>query len=314
LGEAVKVCIVSGADANYFPLVLELIESIRSFEKSANVDICIFDCGISDDQKEVLSGKVQRVVSPGWPEGINVKNSDNLEYLKSCVCRPFIPDIFPGYDVYLWMDSDTWVQDWFAVEMFIKAAKKPAKLAITNGADRCYQTRMRVKWLGYFPYKIASFYNTNAKLAFGRKVAKKMITQYVLSAACFAMRADAPHWKRWQELVVQATDRGKVFTAEQVSLGRMVYVEGYGVELLPAYAMWQCSIKPIWDEQREAFVETFVPHEKIGILHLSGIDKYRASSSEKDVFETVDRNEIERSYRYPQLDGGDLIVTSPDRK
>ncbi|MEZ5919051.1 MAG: hypothetical protein R3D66_03785 [Alphaproteobacteria bacterium] len=23
---------------------------------------------------------------------------------------PFLPQIFPGYDVYFWMDADTWVQ------------------------------------------------------------------------------------------------------------------------------------------------------------------------------------------------------------
>jgi len=30
--------------------------------------------------------------------------------MKAQVCRPFIPQIFPGYRCYLYLDSDCWVQ------------------------------------------------------------------------------------------------------------------------------------------------------------------------------------------------------------
>ena len=46
-----KNVIVSLADSNYFPLLLELVESIRRFKESENVDICILDAGLSSNQK-----------------------------------------------------------------------------------------------------------------------------------------------------------------------------------------------------------------------------------------------------------------------
>ena len=52
-----KNVIVSLADSNYFPLLDELINSIKSFKESNNVAICILDAGLTDKQKEKLSLK-----------------------------------------------------------------------------------------------------------------------------------------------------------------------------------------------------------------------------------------------------------------
>ena len=50
-----KNVIVSLADANYFDLLNELIDSIKSFEKSKETAICILDAGLSSEQKIILS-------------------------------------------------------------------------------------------------------------------------------------------------------------------------------------------------------------------------------------------------------------------
>ena len=41
-----KNVIVSLADANYFELLNELVDSIKNFEKSKDVAICILDAGL----------------------------------------------------------------------------------------------------------------------------------------------------------------------------------------------------------------------------------------------------------------------------
>ena len=45
-----KNTIVSLADANYFPLLNELIDSIKTFEESKEVAICILDAGLTENQ------------------------------------------------------------------------------------------------------------------------------------------------------------------------------------------------------------------------------------------------------------------------
>ena len=42
--------IISLADSNYFELLNELIDSIKSFEQSKEVAICIMDAGLNEDQ------------------------------------------------------------------------------------------------------------------------------------------------------------------------------------------------------------------------------------------------------------------------
>ena len=47
-----KNVIVSLADANYFPLLEELVDSIKKFKESENIAICILDAGLTKDQKK----------------------------------------------------------------------------------------------------------------------------------------------------------------------------------------------------------------------------------------------------------------------
>ena len=50
-----KKAIVSLADSNYYPLLTELINSIKRFQESNEIAICILDAGLSDKQKKELS-------------------------------------------------------------------------------------------------------------------------------------------------------------------------------------------------------------------------------------------------------------------
>ena len=61
-----KDVIVSLADANYYPLLVELIDSIRQFKQSENVAICILDAGLETHQKEKLLKKVDEIKPAEW--------------------------------------------------------------------------------------------------------------------------------------------------------------------------------------------------------------------------------------------------------
>ena len=52
-----KNVIVSLADANYFPLLDELVDSIKRFKESEKVAICILDAGLTQDQKKKIIRK-----------------------------------------------------------------------------------------------------------------------------------------------------------------------------------------------------------------------------------------------------------------
>ena len=125
-----KNVIVSLADANYFPLLEELVDSIKRFKESESIAICILDAGLTDDQKDNLSKKVDEIKSAEWD--IEVPNSKvkGKEWLKSQVSRAFLPSYFPDYEKYLWIDCDAWVNDWASVDLYFKACEN-GKLGIT---------------------------------------------------------------------------------------------------------------------------------------------------------------------------------------
>jgi len=54
--------IVSLADSNYFDLLNELVNSIKSFEESKNVAICILNAGLTENQKNILIKKVDKLI------------------------------------------------------------------------------------------------------------------------------------------------------------------------------------------------------------------------------------------------------------
>jgi lipopolysaccharide biosynthesis glycosyltransferase len=112
--------IISLADSKYFELLNELIDSILSFKESESVSICILDAGLQPDQIKILEKKVHKIVKAKWDIEVPEYKIKGREWLKSQVSRAFLPEYFPGFKKYLWIDADAWVNDWSAVELYFK--------------------------------------------------------------------------------------------------------------------------------------------------------------------------------------------------
>ena len=89
-----KNVIVSLADANYFPLLDELVDSIKRFKQSEDVAICILDAGLKQDQRDSLSKKVDEIKNAEWDIEVPGYKVKGKEWLKSQVSRAFYLNIF----------------------------------------------------------------------------------------------------------------------------------------------------------------------------------------------------------------------------
>lgn len=306
-----KIAFITGADSNYFPMLAEWVHAIRNHPDNTlnEYALCILDTGLTDEQNTYMRDHADHVVKPDWPCDIPEHRIRGRNYLKSCVCRPFINQLFPDFDIYIWLDGDTWVQTWDAIDLLIRGAQKSG-LAICPQADRAYGKAMRLKWLGPFPWKARSFYYSNARKAFDGKTARALFPYPALNAGVFALSGDAPHWQAWQDLIIKALKKGPVFTAEQLTLGMLVYLEGYSAEFLPAWCNWLCETTPSWDEKNNRFTEPYLPNTPISVMHLSGLDKMRLDRSLKIDFKTLDGTTTSRSPRYPDFDGESALEKS----
>ena len=141
-----KNAIVSLANSDYFELLNELIDSIKRFDESKNVAICVLDAGLNQDQKNILKKKVDEIKSAEWNIDVPAFKVIGKEWLKSQVSRAFLPKYFPNYEKYLWIDCDAWVNDWKSIELYFKACEN-GRLGITQTFSPGYKIMSKVRWL-----------------------------------------------------------------------------------------------------------------------------------------------------------------------
>ena len=166
--------IISLADSNYFNLLNELIDSINRFEQSKTVDICIMDAGLTGEQIKILEKKVFQIKKAEWDIEVPNFKIKGREWLKSQVSRAFLPNYFPGYKKYLWIDADAWVNSWYAIDLYFKGCENK-KLAIATSADRSYGRVLRADWVwGSFARIKSQNYKHAKSSGFSEKVSREV--------------------------------------------------------------------------------------------------------------------------------------------
>ena len=292
--------IVSLADSNYFELVNELIDSIKRFEKSKNVAICILDGGLKENEIELLSKKVDDVKKANWDIEVPKYKVGNKEWLKSQVSRAFLPKYFPGYKKYLWIDADAWVNSWEAIDLYFKGCEKN-KLAISTSADRSYGRVLRAEWIfGSFATVKSQNYKHAKSSGFSEEIARKVALMPHLNIGVFSLEKNAPHWEVWQKNLKQALSKGKIWGSEQIAMNVAIYSDNLPVEILPAYCNWTLINRLKFDNTKNTLVEYYLPHHEIGIVHLAGktSDHIRYNKEYLSEIETLDGKFIKKSLRF----------------
>ena len=299
-----KNVIVSLADANYFPLLEELINSIKRFKQSEDVAICVLDAGLTNDQKKILLNKVDQIKHAEWDievPGFKVKGK---EWLKSQVSRAFLPKYFPNYEKYLWIDCDAWVNDWHSVELYFKACEN-GKLGITQTMGPGYRITSKVNWLFG---KLAIIKSQNFKHAVKSKIgfekARKLAFAPHINIGVFSLERESKAWSLWQNNLAETLKSGNIFGSEGLAINMAVYIDNLETEFLPLNCNWIASnMLPKYNNDIETFVEPYLPNYKIGIMHLAaGIwennKDMRVNKEVKIEIETLDNKKIIKSLRY----------------
>ena len=131
-------------------------------------------------------------------------------YLRGVLCRPFFRRYFPNYNVYVWIDSDAWVNHWSAMELLTQGAVKRG-MAVALELDRGYQVHFG-KWQSLCQYMYRHYYS-----AFGEEIAKKLHSHPVINAGVFAMHCSAPHWEHWAQYIEQGLQNHAGLMTDQVA-------------------------------------------------------------------------------------------------
>ncbi len=299
-----KKTIVSLADSNYFPLLDELIDSIKQFEASKDTAICVLDAGLSEEQKNKLSSKVDEIKSAEWDIKVPESKIKGREWLKSQVSRAFLPKYFPNYEKYLWIDCDAWVNDWQTIELYFKACDDN-KLGITQTIGPGYKITSKVDWVFG---KLAIIKSQNFKHAIKSNIsldkARKLAFAPHINIGVFSLEKNSKSWEIWQNNLRETLKGGDIFGSEQLAMNISVYHDNIETEFLPLNCNWITSnLLPKFDETNDTFVEPYLPNNKIGIMHLAaGIWKdnqdMRLNKDIKIEIKTLDGKTLNKSLRF----------------
>ena len=299
-----KNVIVSLADANYFQLLEELIDSIKRFKESENTAICVLDAGLTQQQKKQISKKVDEIKQAEWDIEVPNYKIKGKDWLKSQVSRAFLPKYFPDYEKYLWIDCDAWVNDWSCIQLYFKACDH-GKLGITQTIGPGYKITSKVNWL---IGKLAIIKSQNFKHAVKSKIgyekARKLAFAPHINIGVFSIEKNSEVWKSWQNNLSQTLKAGNIFGSEGLAINMSVYIDNIETEFLPLNCNWITSnLLPKYDDQNNTFVEPYLPNHKIGIMHLAaGIWKdnrdMRTDKSVQVEIETLKHKKILKSLRF----------------
>ncbi len=299
-----KTIVTTFSDSNYFYLLKELISSIKRFPESSDISIGVLDGGLDDGQLEFLNKNVNYVKKAKWDIPVNKARVRGRDYLKNHVSRAFLPEYFPGYDRYIWLDCDTWVNDWKAIEYLIKGCED-GKLAAVQTIAPGYRDIGRVKWL----FKsIAIIKTQNYKHAissgFSKEIAQKIAFAPNINAGVFSLEKNSNFWKSWRNLLIKSISKGRIFSSEQLAMNIAVYYYNETVEFLPPSCNWILDhLLPCYDENQNCFVEPFLPNNNIGIMHLASKikgDNSQMKSRDETIFKikTLNNKIIKKNIRF----------------
>lgn len=255
-----RFAIVTAGDDKYLSILQGLIRSVRDKPEGADVPIAVLDVGLGADAKAWLAAHGAVTFIPGWDFPFEKQMP---EYLKAMVSRPRLPHYVRGTEYLVWLDADTWVQRWDAIDLLLQGAEKDG-FAIVPEVDRSYGPIYDGKPLATHLFE---WYRT----CFDEATARELFLFPLLNCGVFAARTTAPHWQVWANLLDESLHRATLFVSEQTALNVALRTRGLPVSLMPSRCNWICyRAPPLCTPDGSELLDPQLPHTPIGIVHLAG--------------------------------------------
>jgi hypothetical protein len=260
-----RIMVISASDTRFFPYLDAMLASLRPSLAEDNVSLACLDLGLSDTDRATLAAYGAQLAVPGAHLGVAA--ADHSPTLRSFLARPFLRDYFPGHDVYVWIDSDIWLQDQAVFQTYVDGALRSG-MAITHEREPGYRFQA---WLLAWTTK-------HFLLGYGMTRTAHLLTRRHLNAGFFAIHADAPHWQAWAARYQAAIERtGALVPHDQFALNHALHGDPIGgpkpldTAFLDPGCNWICDRGvPMWNDTARAFCKPYAPFAPIGALHLAG--------------------------------------------
>ncbi len=280
-----KIAVITACNTHHLELALGVINSVRRKHFAATI-FCL-DVGLDETSRRTIESIGVTVVPVGW----DIKVRAPGDWFRVLTARPFIIDYIPGFDVYIWLDADCWVQDGSALHTLEDAALD-SDFAAVSQVHRGYRMFMSVspRAPGIPNY---SYYRYLCSSLLDRLSSSALASYPFLNAGVWAATATSSFWKEWQaaaretysrvdeappppwvpDVAILADDLWLgggnllLFHADEVAFNKAAYLGNTRPNILEAKINWLCSMALPMIEKNGILVDNVWPHDKIGIIH-----------------------------------------------
>jgi hypothetical protein len=253
-----KAIVVTGCDAAHYELATDLLASLRDACGEA-VTIGFIHIG-NDVVPPTIEAAVDHIAH--FPVASIPGRQRDGYILAALGIKPHVPEFFPGFDIYVWLDGDTWVQNAAGVEQLIHCAQL-ADICLHPEADP-----------NYFDRRVPDPHSARVYMSlYGRAETEKNLPYTMLNAGVFAARAQSPMWSKWKQALADIADRWargeQPFFSDQIPLHWLIATGQVSVCPLRAVNNWLVyHATPAVNFERKRLLAPTFPHEEINIVHL----------------------------------------------
>jgi hypothetical protein len=260
-----RTILISASDAAFHDLLAGLMRSVQKGALRDGMDLGVLDLGLEEHQREELQALGARLCVPELDYDAGLFRTPPQPPFRAMTARPHLPRYFPGYDLYIFLDADCWVQDWEAVRLYATAAWRTGT-AVTPETDRSYTPL-------FADSTVAEWRRLVYLKCFGEQIARDLSVFDMINTGLFASRADSALWENWSRVlgIVYGAVGEPLFYAEQTVLNTLIRSQVVPAAFLPARCNWMCNrALPFCSEDGAVLHEPQPPFDRLGIVHLTG--------------------------------------------
>jgi hypothetical protein len=265
--------LVLAFDSQMFQQGVLAIETIKTHCRLPH-DVCVVALDLKPDELAVLSQQGIRL----FTDHRTLKTFANAPaYAHAMTCRPYLREIFPGYELYMWIDADIRFRDPEAFEFYLRfASGNRGSIVICREIDPTYV------FLRSPPQIRAYFAPRYERL---RKVYSEDVPDFLqyfipFNAGVFALHKDCPTWASYRRNLERAMEDAFAHMAEQDAMNMSIVQDNLNAIVAPATMNWLCSISlPAFDQASQRFVRPEYPYLPISVLHLTNSNTLVPGSS-----------------------------------
>lgn len=274
-----SVALIFSCDANYFPLAKGLVLSLADFGlPNSEHSLCIADVGCGEDDKAWLREHGVTIVPFNSLDHYDFKRPDRIKrHYGSLLCRPLLPQLFPGHEIYVHIDADMWIQNARALYDYIDICRRmPERVVITPCTDVSYihEYFKTGDLIGPIVRLYLTLYGESAKNSYPFRP--------VLSCGMFAIHRDSGVWAEWKEHLGRNFDldfsmESDRSASEQAALNYILYNSMQFIPLSAAHNYTCHAGFPVRLQGSGKIATGYAPYTEIDIIHLTCFETNRSS-------------------------------------